>query len=889
MSARDYDHLEAELVTLALDWTFQKAGPGRGRFYAKDIERASVRAAHAELCAALQAFQRAADADLAAALRHELRGAVERYETHKQHRGVLDFIDLLVRARDLLRDCDSVRAAFQIRFTHIFVDEFQDTDPLQAEILLLLSAADPAVRDWRAAVPPAGKLFLVGDPKQSIYRFRRADVGTYLAVKDQLVRSGAECLHLSTSFRGAPALQHFVNAAFAPQLQEDGEALQAAYVPLAPSRDGVAGQPAVVALPVPCPYGVRNITKEAIGRSLPDAVAAFVEWLLRESGWTVTEREHADARVPLRARHICLLFRRFDSYYEGDVTRGYIRGLEARSIPHLVVGGRSFHVREEVETMRTALAAVEWPDDELAVFATLRGSLFAISDEALFLYRQAHRHLHPFRVAPDLTGPLAPIGEILALLGDLHRRRNHRPVAATIARLLEATRAYAGFALRPSGEQALANVLHLTELARAYESSGGMSFRTFVERLQDDAERAQTAEAPIVEEGSEGVRLMTVHRAKGLEFPVVILADLTTRPTRPPERFIDPARQLCAVRIGGWVPAELREHEETEARRDAAEAVRVAYVATTRARDLLVVPALGDEPFAAGWVSCLNGALYPAAGQRRQPTDAPACPIFGGESVLERPPELALEGVKPGRHAFAGYDVVWWDPAVLALGAAPRFGIQQQDLLGKTADRALVEGNLERFRAWETARDAVLASGAQPSLGVATATAYAGVSAADQAAVDVVELPRAAQRPAGPRFGALVHAVLATVPLDGARDAIAAAALVQARLLGASADETAAAVAAVAAALTHPLLQQASTATACRRETPLTLRTADGTLVEGTVDLAFLADGTWTVIDFKTDQELSTALDVYRRQVMLYADAIVAATGQPARAILLRV
>ena len=116
-------------------------------------------------------------------LHDELRGAVERYEALKQRAGVLDFLDLLLRARDLVRDATAVRADFQRRFTHLFVDEFQDTDPLQAEILLLLAADDPAGRDWRAVRPAPGKLFIVGDPKQSIYRFRRADVGIYREVK----------------------------------------------------------------------------------------------------------------------------------------------------------------------------------------------------------------------------------------------------------------------------------------------------------------------------------------------------------------------------------------------------------------------------------------------------------------------------------------------------------------------------------------------------------------------------------------------------------------------------------------------------------------------------------------------------------------------------------
>ena len=144
---------------------------------------------------------------------------------------------------------------------------------------------------------------------------------------------------------------------------------------------------------------------------------------------------------------------------------------------------------EEVETIRTALSAIEWPDDELSVFATLKASLFAIGDEELLEYRHRYRRVHPFRRPKDeLPDHLAPIGEALDLLGELHRRRNRRPIAETINLLLEKTRAHAGFALRPSGEQALANVLHVAEQARGYESSGGISFRGFLERLIEDAE-----------------------------------------------------------------------------------------------------------------------------------------------------------------------------------------------------------------------------------------------------------------------------------------------------------------------------------------------------------------------------------------------------------------
>src|SRR5207247_3787114 len=214
---------------------------------------------------------------------------------------------------------------------------------------------------------------------------------------------------------------------------------------LSPHRPESAGQPSVIVLPVPEPYGQRRVAGYAIEKSLPAAVGGFVRWLLGESGWTITERTTRDElpmAVPIQPRHICILFRRFLQYGE-DVTRPYVEELEARGVSHLLVGGKSFHDREEVETMRAALAAIEWPDDDVSVFATLRGALFAIDDESLFLYRQRHKSLHPFRAQED--SEFSAIFDALTLLRRLHGRRNYRPVADTITELLTATRAPAGF------------------------------------------------------------------------------------------------------------------------------------------------------------------------------------------------------------------------------------------------------------------------------------------------------------------------------------------------------------------------------------------------------------------------------------------------------------
>jgi ATP-dependent exoDNAse (exonuclease V) beta subunit len=250
---RDYDGLEADLRGVARRWKWHWKGSPRTRF--GGVSRDEVLARRDQAKASLDAFIRASDADLAPLLHAALQTPIGAYEVLKTKSGRLDFLDLLIKARDLVRSNAAVRHELQHRYSHFFVDEFQDTDPLQAEILMLLAADDSNETNWRTVRPIPGKLFLVGDPKQAIYRFRRADVALYEEVKERLRRLGAEMLQLTTSFRAPPSIQSFVNLAFAPAMAASVKGGQAAYVPLEPSRSEIIGRATLIALPVPRPYG----------------------------------------------------------------------------------------------------------------------------------------------------------------------------------------------------------------------------------------------------------------------------------------------------------------------------------------------------------------------------------------------------------------------------------------------------------------------------------------------------------------------------------------------------------------------------------------------------------------------------------------------------------
>ena len=866
---RDYDTLESLLLKLLRDLNQLKRKGAEDLIYALDQFRVQT------------------EADLAHLLREEMAGLVDRYEDLKRQAGLLDFHDLLLKARDLVRDNRSVREFMQHRYSHIFVDEFQDTDPVQAELLLLLSADDPAEENWLETRPAPGKLFLVGDPKQSIYKFRRADVVLYRSLRDRLAGRGVGVVRLTRSYRSVRPIQQFVNAAFETEMTGDVDSGQAEYSPLEERRPARGDQPAVVVLPAPRPYGMRMISRKEIEKGLPDTVAAFVDWLVNQSGWTVEDPD-TRAMAPVSARHICILYRRFTSFGV-DLTRDYTRSLEARGIPHLLVGSRSFHAREEVETLRAALAAVEWPGDELSVFAALKGSLFAIPDATLLKFRLAHRRLSPFLPEADVSDPeFDAVKAALQLLKDLHNQRNCRPVAETVNRLLEFTRAHAGFALRPGGQQALANVYRVADVARGYETEGGISFRGFVEMLEAQVERADSSEAPVLEEGSEGVRLMTVHAAKGLEFPVVILADITAnQASREPDRYVDSERQLCAMRLLQCTPWPLLDHRDREHSRELAEGVRLAYVAATRARDLLVVPAVGDQEIDS-WLNPLWKAIYPAKGEFRRSDPTPdGCPPFKDSTVLNRPAEIDRgpePSVRPGLVTpFAGaHRVVWWDPLALNLGVEANYGFRQEEVLAGESPASLIA-----YELWRAARTEEIAKGGRLAFDIFSPSETTQPPQGPIDGIRFAEVARPAGRSFGSHFGTLVHAVLRDIDFAATREAIDAQVELQARITGTVEEESRAAADAVAAALAHPLLAAARTAPRVHREWPMRFRSGER-LLEGIIDLAYFDGAMWHIVDYKTDADFAARRRHYETQLRWYVHAVAQLTAQPAQGWLLR-
>jgi ATP-dependent exoDNAse (exonuclease V) beta subunit len=557
-----------------------------------------------------------------------------------------------------------------------------------------------------------------------------------------------------------------------------------------------------------------------------------------------------------------------------------------------------------VIALRAVLQAIEWPDDALAVYATLRGPFVAFNDDTLLQFRTRYGSLSPFAAARMEVEPSEEvqrqIAEVLKLIVSLHRARNRVPIASTIGRFLSALRVHAGVAMWPTGEQSLGNLYKLTSLARSYEGRrSATSFRGFIAWLEQNAEEAGTADATVVEESSDGVRIMTVHAAKGLEFPVVVLCD----PTAPKRveyasRYVDPERNLWAQGLCDADPIELVEQREAVREHDEAEVVRLLYVATTRARELLVVPVTGEAPIE-GWVDVLAPALFPAPEARNKPSAV--WPAFGKSSVVKLPigfEDIADRLVMPGEHVPASgtHRVIFWDPNLLDLSRSTQGGLMQEELLRVDAQGLNDARGIERYAAFHEARERASSARSAPSVRMRVVTEHALLEGEELPALALLdtEIDRSV-RPRGTRFGSLVHALLQHASLSAEQAELQALARYLARGLLATSSEVEQAVRSVTLALAHPLLARARAAQVrgeLFRETPITTRDQDGALLDGVVDLAFREHGEqgprMILVDYKTDVEIA-ALAHYQRQLAAYASAITRALGQPVECVLLRV
>jgi ATP-dependent helicase/nuclease subunit A len=548
-----------------------------------------------ELPAQLQLFTEAVpDADAAvAAGRCFLRvadEAVRAYRQLKRRNGVADFQDLLVQARDLLRDHSEVRERLQRRYRFLLIDELQDTDPVQMELVEHLCGTE--LTD--------GKLFAVGDHKQSIYRFRGADVGLFQDLKQRVPNEGR--LGLTVNFRSQPAILDFTNALLGPRPGfpsglED-------YEPLEPFHAQVNPGPCIEFLWAP--REEREHVTEARLREA-DWIARRIAGMVAGGECLVVERSADGARLrPVRPGDVVLLFRAMSN------VELYEAALRRYGLNYYLVGGRAFFAQQEIYDLLNLLRALENPQDVVSLAGTLRSPFCCLSDEALFVLTQHSGGLwgglHDDEVLRRLAGVQRWRAERAARNLDRWRGRKDRlPIARLLGEVFADTGFDAATQFEFLGDRKLANLWKLVDLARSFDRSGLFGMAEFIGRL-GDLVRSQPREeqAATQPENADVVRLMTIHQAKGLEFPVVVVPDVSAAGggarlpaahwderlgcvPRPPADDPPPLPDLgwrlwsASEEIAGW-------HED----------LRILYVACTRAQDYLILSAALPADYSPG-------------------------------------------------------------------------------------------------------------------------------------------------------------------------------------------------------------------------------------------------------------------------------------------------
>ena len=444
-----------------------------------------------------------------AGLRGLFEDAVQRYEAAKREQGALDYLDLELGAVALLRDHPRVAAEVRERFRHLMVDESQDINPSQAELIELLAG-----REGNGARPA---LFLVGDARQSIYRFRGADVHRFTELQQLVTARGGPLQPLSRSFRSHDALVGSTDALF-------GEVFAATALPLA-ELPPMTGRPA--AAPGDGPY----VTLTPIASKAPDGsntqtqdrrrveadlVAAEIHGLLQEGRHVWDRRE--DRMRPARPGDIAILLRRFTNVHV------FQQALDSHGIPAATPSGTGFFTRQEVLDCINLLRWLAEPQDDIALTGVLRSPFFALADDTLLALRERGRLAvaiadPPEQVAGEERDRCAHASETLA---ELRRVAASLPADALLELALDRTGFEAAWAPLAGGEQALANIRKLLRIVRTLAGQPLSEVVSYLEARRDDLD---PREGPATLDRPDAVQLMTVHGAKGLEFPIVFVPE----------------------------------------------------------------------------------------------------------------------------------------------------------------------------------------------------------------------------------------------------------------------------------------------------------------------------------------------------------------------------
>ncbi len=754
--------------------------------------------------------------------------------SRRQRQGQLSFHDLLVLARRSLTNeatGPGVRAALHDRYRHLLLDEFQDTDPIQIELTALIADPDTITDDWRQLRPPPGSLFFVGDPKQSIYGFRRANIALYLDAQHAF---GKEGVRLEQNFRTTGPILAWVNDVFSRLIAEEPHA-QPEYAPLTSTRPAATVGPAVTLLGFDSDHK-RTATQLQLD-DITDVVAAVTTALA--DGWTVWRAApDPNGGPPIEGWHPCT---------PGDIailvrSRKPVADLAAAlagaGVPHRIEAGTNPWAADEVRDILMALQAIDDPTDELALVTALRSPLFGCGDDDLLAFHLGGGNWD--HQQPGTSGLPAdqPVVSGMAWMARMHTQRPWAGAANLVEQVVRDRRAMELALCGNRPRDAWRRIRTFLDTARSYGEARGGDLRSFLSwcRLHT-ADDVRVDEVIPPESDDDAVRILTTHAAKGLEFPICVLSDLGARRPTGGHTVAFPGsvasgtgpdnRAAVAVAFNkDLTNSAHRAHSGSALRLEHLERLRLLYVGATRARDHLII------------------SLH-----RSTPKSDPENPVnVTSAEVLHS----ATAGTDPTD------TVAHLKPTARDLSMPP----------------APETAPLPTPDEWRADADRIRFHGARRRTVAATTIAVEASPVVDE------ESEQARQGEAGRHgtgVGRAVHAALEVVDMASAGEP-------EARHAAAAEDVDPGLVASmVAAALASPSVVEAARSEHWR-ELFVAAPLSTDLLLEGYIDLAYRTDSGLVVIDYKTDswndeEDLSAKVTRYRLQGAAYALALQKATG----------
>lgn len=510
--------------------------------------------------------------------------------------GILSFDDLIVKTRSLVQTDIEVRNELKAKFDVLFIDEFQDTDPVQGEILLFLAENKSSfASNWRDVKLAPGKLFVVGDPKQSIYRFRGADITAYEYFTDLILQQGGVKCFLRKNYRSVPDIVAVANSVCGRAMKPEKN-FQPGYEPIYPNKK--ANGPAVEWLFVhPMPDG---IDVDALRHNQAEAIA---RWISEHVGKMTVMEKDGPRKLKLQYKDIVLLSR------ATTTSSIYTQALRRHGIPFNAGSEKDFFKHQEINDFLNLLRVLVDPSDKIALVGVLRSPLGGFTDEQLVQFA-AHNELNLFADTKDES--LARCyGEIRQLLSKV----GHTDVTALLEEVLDETFLPELCAAAYDGERTLEMLRCLVQQTQTVLGGRASSLGQFLEALEklwDEEPEALDTESGLA---ADAVTVMSIHKSKGLDFPVVIVADLSKRESHHTNKKKEPMYSwqynMYGLEVGKISDANSVFLKDEQKKHERCEEIRILYVALTRAKDRMVLVADGRSDSSQTKQAFLTAGLFP--------------------------------------------------------------------------------------------------------------------------------------------------------------------------------------------------------------------------------------------------------------------------------------